>query len=67
MVFAREMIFRVGVLVGTMKKSEIFFQYAEMVDNQCAGSGVNAAVVMFSAKTQHKNNKTPTIRQWLYI
>jgi len=50
-----------------MKKSEVFFQRAEEPEYQCAESGVNAAVVMFSAKTQHKNNKTPTIRQWLYI
>ena len=50
-----------------MKKSEIFFQCAEVLGYQCAGSGANISVVMFAAKNQHKNNKTLRIQQWLYI
>jgi len=61
------LLHKVGVLVGTLKKSKIFFQCAEVLEYQRAGGGVNASDVMFSAKTQHKNNKTPSIRQWLNL
>ncbi|MBQ4508825.1 MAG: hypothetical protein II970_08025 [Paludibacteraceae bacterium] len=60
-------LFILGVSVSAMGKNEIFFQCAEVLECQYEVSGANISVVMFSAKNQHKNNKTLRIQQWLYM